>query len=291
MNEIHEAHKTGIGGSSASVVWGCNPYRTAHDLYAACLGLAPETETTWEMENGNSFEPRIRAWYEAKTKRTGTHTGLIRSKDYPWMIAHLDWMSTDQWTKQDLAATFAEFKIAGRYAAKEWGAPESCQVPLPYFLQGQHYSIVTGIKKWDLCVSICGDRPVIYPCEHDDDIAAELIRKERAFWHDNVLAKVPPPVDGSDSCRQLLTQIYQKSVTPIDFATGETARLLNLFFDVRQNYQAEELNIKELSNKVRAAIGEREGLKTDRGQVTWRARRDGVRVFLAKEFEAEEEVA
>jgi predicted phage-related endonuclease len=273
---IAQAHRTGIGGSGASIVWNVNPHRNVHDLYMECLGLGDEFKPSLAMDIGTHFEPFIRQWYEKKVERKGAATDTIRSKEYPWMIAHLDWISTD-WEKGE-SSRFAEFKVAGFHNARDWGSPESCQVPLNYFLQGLHYSIVTGIKEWDLVV-LLGTDIKVYPCTYDADLAAELIAKEKHFWHSHVLAKVPPPIDGSESCRQLLGQIYTKDRTPIEWAEGETQRLLNLYAEVLNNFKAEEGNKKELENKIRSAIGERAGLKTDRVKITWKARKDGVRVF------------
>jgi len=271
---IRDAHKTGIGGSGAGALFGVG-FKTVHELYADCLGLLPEKEPSLAMQIGTHNEPFIRQWYEKKTGKTGAPTETIRKSEMPWMIAHLDWMPLGEKDR------FAEFKVAGLHSAKEWGDAANGQVPLQYYLQGLHYSIVTGIPEWDLVV-LLGTEIKIYPCKQDEELAKELIERERYFWHEHVLKQTPPPIDHTEECGKLINWIHPKNTKPLEWADGEAARLLNTLAKVAVNFEAEKQNFAELKNKITALIGDKDGLKTSEIQVTWKARKDGVRVFNTK---------
>lgn len=291
MSEIREHHKTGIGGSGAAACFGVKAFVSPYDLYASCLGLErKEPKDATPMDIGNHCEPFIRQWYEKKKGRKGTY-GFFRHKEYDWLIGHLDWISNDQWENPNLSAAFAEFKVAGIHSAREWGNPDYAQVPLSYYLQGLHYSILTGIQKWDLVV-LLGTEIKIYPCEADKELADALIERERHFWHEHVLKKVPPPPDSSESCRLLLNTIYKQKRNEIPWLDPETEsdaiRIVNQLFETNRNAKAENDNLDELKNKTRAIIGERCGVKTDKGAILWKARKDGVRVFTIKPNDEDE---
>lgn len=270
---IHDAHKTGIGGSGAAALFG-EGFRSVHALYAECCGLAPESKSCLAFDIGRHNEPFIRTWYEKKIGMAGAPTETMCKSEMPWMIGHLDWLSTDR-------TRFAEFKVAGLHTAKEWGDPKHSQVPLGYYLQGLHYAIITGIDAWDLAVML-GTEIRVYPCVRDEDLAKELIEREAHFWNEHVLKRIPPPVDGTKDCARLIAWLHPNSADAMEWAEGETARLLNLFAEVKRNRDAEQANYDELENKIKAAIGDREGLQTPDIKITWKRNAKGARVFLPK---------
>jgi|CXWL01.1.fsa_nt_gi predicted phage-related endonuclease len=272
MSAMADAHRTGLGGSSAAPIMGLSSFKTVHDVYGECLGLRPETPPTLAQSVGNHCEGFIRSWYESETSQAGAPTITIRHPKMPWMIGHVDWVANDR-------SRFAEFKVAGLHTAKDWG--EEGVVPPAYYMQCIHYAIVLGITQFDLCVML-GTEIKIYPCQYSERIAARLIDAEKAFWHDHVLAKTPPKVDGSESCTTLLKALYPRVRTQLEWAqTPEERALLRQFAETKTNYEAEEANLDELKNKLRALIGEREGIRSDGVIVKWAADKNGKRSLRA----------
>jgi predicted phage-related endonuclease len=270
--DIAASHRTGIGGSGAAALFGCG-FKTLHEFYAECVGIAPKFETSLPMAIGNHNEPFIREWYE---KEIGMKGGpkFFRHHEHDWMLGHVDWISDD-------GTKFAEFKVAGLHSQYEWGNPKYAQVPMGYLLQGMHYSILTGLKEWDFVVMI-GTEIRIYPCKYDLEIAAELIAREKYFWENHVVPRVPPPPDHSKECEGVLRWTYKQTSEDVPWAEGAEDRLLNTLAMVETNLEAEEKNYQEIRNKVMEAIGNRAGLKNSKIQVTWKANKAGSRVFKTK---------
>lgn len=273
-NAIAAMHRTGIGGSMAAAIVGVSRHKTQHDVLAEILGMKPEEPPAIPMRVGTHCEPLICQFYEEATGFKGwTPKETIRHPKYDFIIGHVDWLSV-------CGTRGMEAKVAGLHTWSEWKDPAFCQVPIEYLTQCYHYAAITSAKAWDLCV-LLGTEYKLYPVELDAETIEALIEREVKWWERHVINKEPLPIDGSESCRQFISWQHPTDELDLEWAEpgSEEYRLLNLYADVRTNYDAEKANKEELENKIRAAIGNREGLKTDRVKVTWRARKDGVRVL------------
>lgn len=274
---IAESHKSGIGGGSAAAIIGLSRFKTRHDVLLEILGGAPRKETTPAMFIGKLCEPVLRELYENYMNTIGRVPGddeVFRHSKHDWLIGHPDWVGYKE-------PRGAEFKIAGLHTFREWGDPKFCQVPPEYYVQCLHYMIVTGFRKWDLAVLIGTDFKV-YPIEFDIKQAKALYAAELDFWTRYVVNKEPLPIDHTESCRHFLSWQFKADTAPLDFATGDTAAMLNRLAEQLKEFEATELNVLELKNKARAAIGERAGLKTDKIECRWEANKNGVRSFRTK---------
>ena len=109
-----EERKTYIGGSDIGSIIGCNPYRTALDVYMDKTG-----ETLDDSENdaiywGHQLEDIVAQEY---SRRTGyvieKPAGLIRHSEYPFIAANID-----RWA--DGGNHILECKTAGYNSAKNW---------------------------------------------------------------------------------------------------------------------------------------------------------------------------
>jgi predicted phage-related endonuclease len=87
--------------------------------------------------------------------------------------------------------------IASPGTAHHW---DNNQIPVSYYWQGLHYSIVSGVHTVTFVALLAGrglvtrDMPIV-----DEDVET-LVAAESMFW-DLVQTQTPPPVDGSDSYR------------------------------------------------------------------------------------------
>lgn len=273
--------RPGIGGSIAAAVMGVDRFKNRHDAFSRIMELQPYEEPGQAMRLGTAAEPIIVAEYE---QATGEVIGREYS-DYtrpphhcegrPWMYAHYDGLCTKDTDKG------LECKLAGLHTAKDWGDPAHCQVPQEYYVQCLHYMIVSGRRKWDMAVWL-GTEIKIYPLVYDEDLAAWLIEGERKFWHEHILTGTPPPADGSDACGKLLAWRFPRNVEPMEWADPGDVGLFKTLAEVSRNLDAEEENYAQCVNKVKAIVGAREGLRFPGGEVTWKARKDGARVFRVK---------
>lgn len=189
---------TGIGGSDAAGVSGLSEWSflTPLSVYLSKVGEKPpedESAKPW-LEWGNLLEPVIADKFAQVTgKRVIRRNLMFRHKQHPHMIGHID-----RWITGERAVL--EIKTANAFTAGKWGEDGSDEVPVQYLLQCMHYMIVTGAVKAYLAVLIGNSDFRIYNIPYRQSVADNLIQLEHDFWHNHVLAGVPPePINLDDA--------------------------------------------------------------------------------------------
>ena len=89
----------GIGGSDVSVIAGINPYKSAYQLWLEKTGQTEPAESENEYTHfGTVLEPVIRKEFMERTgfKVRQKHM-LLKSENYPFMLANLDGGDKPQW--------------------------------------------------------------------------------------------------------------------------------------------------------------------------------------------------
>lgn len=203
--------KEGIGGSDVAAICGLSKWKTPLDIYMDKLGLSEPSEENQFTYFGNVLEPIIREEYQ---RRTGNRViydfnSPFTSSAYPWMIANVDGISLDKNTRT-IAVT--EFKTASQYSLDQWGEEGTDQIPNEYLFQCAHYAIIAGVERVDLAVLIGGNDFRIYAYNRNEKLENKIIKVEERFWHDHVLAKVPPEPVNSDDLLKLWPDSVSKQV-------------------------------------------------------------------------------
>lgn len=290
--------KSGIGGSEVAAILGLSPWRTALDVYLDKVGDGTPQVEHKRMRRGSALEPLILAEFERRMgveiDRLPYSPEPLRSPLYPWMLANLDGrMGSD---------TIVEAKTS--FSADGWGEDGSDEVPPYYQTQAAHYMEVTGANVCFLPALFGLDgldwRPVdqddgsviwtpqiaedadfrIYTIVRDDAFIADLIEVERAFWHDHVLARVPPdPVTAADA----------KKLWPRDNGSrielpDEIAAQVEYLKELRQEIKALEVRDKAICDALKIAAGEALTLShngIDLATYKWQKRRE----YTVKETE------
>ena len=186
--------RKGIGGSDVAAILGLSRFRTPLDVYLEKIGQAESAAETEPMRWGTLLEPVILAEF---SRRTGVAVekprDIIRDPGFPWMLASLD-----GWAPELEAVV--EVKTAR--TSECWGDDGSGEIPAYYQTQVAHYMAVTGATIAFVPVLIGASEFRVYQVERDEVLIRDMIEAERAFWHDHVLAGVPPePVNAADAAR------------------------------------------------------------------------------------------
>src|SRR5262249_34966488 len=117
--------------------------------------------------------------------------------------------------------------------------------------------------------------PVLYEYERNRELGAEIFERMKGWHERHIVEAVPPPLGGSEATKDWIEErfpVHQRS--DIRPATEEEIELL-LDYENHKVLSKEihsELDI--LANRVREAIGEREGIEWYAGRVTWRKTKD-----------------
>lgn len=195
-NEWLKLRNSGLGGSDAAVIMGVNPWKSRLALWAEKTGQLPPEDLSknkrvyWGQKN----EANIADWFEEETGKQVRRRGMMRSCQYPWMLA-----SVDREVVGEKAGL--EIKTAGVDQAKYWGDDE---IPDMYYLQCQWYMAVTGYDRWYIAVLIGGNDPRWNVVERNQEQIDELIKAGQAFWQ-MVQDKTQPDPDGSKSAGETIT--------------------------------------------------------------------------------------
>lgn len=180
------ARRGGIGGSDAPVILGESPYQSLYGLWLDKTGRTSDVDRdTDAMRRGRWLEPHLAAWFAQETGLDVRRCGLLAHRDDPWRRATPDRLTSD--------GGILEIKTAGAWtdAAQAWRDG----IDRRAYVQAQHYLAVTG-RSHAWIVAYVDPSPILRgPVERDEELIATLVEAERRFWHEHVLADVPPPVD------------------------------------------------------------------------------------------------
>lgn len=211
-NHWLQQRRKGIGGSDAAGVMGLNQYTewvnlpdgtqrlihpygyvpSAYQIWLDKTGQEPrDVPDNLQMAAGRSMEPLILKQYEELTGETLLpHPAIITHPQFPFVLASLD-----GWT--ETAVVEAKF---GKWTPK-WGPDGSDIVPLNYWIQVQHYMLVTGLKIAHICALLYGETGLqyhIYDIEADEEWHEQALRRYQEFWAEVEAVTPPEPFDLAD---------------------------------------------------------------------------------------------
>lgn len=276
-----DIRRSGIGSSDAAAAVGLNPYKSQLELWMEKTGRGgalPQVDPNDEaspMYWGTLLEPIVAAHY---TKRTGNRVrrinAVLQHPQHPWMLANLD---REVMGCPDVA--ILECKTAGLNGARLWkeGVPEYVH------LQVMHQLAVTGKQAADVAVLICGQELQVHRIERDEQMIAQLIDLERAFWR-YVELDQQPPADGSDSADTALRCLYPRDsgrVLDLSMETDMSAAFSDLLA-VRQVLANNEELESQLKQRIQQRMGDATRAVFEAGEVSWKRSKDGVSLDVAK---------
>lgn len=166
------ARRAGIGASESAAVAGLSSYTTPYMVYLDKLGQLDPLEDTEQMAEGRHMESFIADRFSILTGFPLEQVGLLQSKQWPWMLASLDYRITGQ-------PVGVECKKTSWRNADKWADDE---IPSEYVIQALHQMAVTGDTHTYVAVKI-GDDPVTHRLIERDSLAiSRLVEKCEAFW-------------------------------------------------------------------------------------------------------------
>ena len=263
-----EARRNGIGASEAAAILGLSPYKSLLTLYAEKLELLEPDATEREALYWGKMleEPIARRYAEVtgrKVQREAPYT-LRRSRQHPFMVATLDALT---WPEPQSVAPL-EIKNVGGYRADDWEE----EPPIHIQIQVQHQLAVTGHARASIAALVGGNRLIWMDVVRNDRFIAVLVEREAEFWR-RLQEQDPPPVDGSDSAREILRRLYPKETPglvvnlPADVIEWDTE-----LQQIKTGLKGSEARKQELENKIKAILGEAEtGICSNGLQFTWKA--------------------
>jgi predicted phage-related endonuclease len=216
---------------------------------------------------GHRLEPLVA---EAYTERTGRPLRramqLLRHPNVPWALASLDRVSARKGERR-----LVELKVSdldAKYAGDDLPGDVQAQV--------QHQLWVTGYEVADVAVLRRHWRLGVFEVARDDEYLDNLIYLERWLW-DLVERREMPPVDGTESSRRVLAQLYRQNNGLMLPATADLDLLAEELRIAKAEAKAAGDREATVENAVRAVIGDADGFEGSWGRITWKRNRDSER--------------
>jgi putative phage-type endonuclease len=265
-----EIRKNGIGSSDASTILKLNPYCTPYQLWLNKTGQVEEEKIPANDVRyiGNLLEETIaKLFSEIHGLPLEEVHETLKHPDYPWMICHID----RKVIGKDEIVECKNVSLRS-FMAYQWGNEFTDQIPLNYLLQVQHQLAITDYKHAYVAVLVGGSQFKTYEVNRDEKIISTLIEKERYFWEENVLKKIPPePLTEED-----IRNTYPSDDGNYRECTQEIIKVARDFFEISSIKKKEA----ELKNELCKYIGEYSGIKqADKPIVTFKASKAGYRTL------------
>jgi hypothetical protein len=298
----------GIGGSDAAAVVGEHPFKSAIDVWGERVtGVVDERE----MERatvGRMFEPVVMDWYAAgapRWPRDGHPFRIVKPptayhRDRPWqrgsadglvylpeVIAHLG-EGVDLLAHAPAASLdhIVEVKTHGWFMGKTYGSGgEGARLdngdgallllPPDKRIQCAWYMALYDAPACRLIALIDTHIRRTYEVPRDRELEDTLLEQVDDFWRHHVLTGEPPPPDGSESYRRYLAGRFKTHNAELVPTTPEIDEAIRQHTEIKSAKRELAALEEKAEQAIKAHIGDKLGVATRLGNVTWKAQRSG----------------
>jgi putative phage-type endonuclease len=267
MDAEHAAkRKLCIGGTDISAIIGCNPWRTALDVYMDKTGMSEPVPTNEPMFWGAVLEPVIADRYALDHGVELVNPGFMTHPDprKPWWGGSPDRRVVGQ-------PLGLEIKTAGWRARDKWGAPGTSEVPENYLVQCAWYMPLMDVDTMDVPVLFSGSEYAEYTVKRDLELEALLGEAAEKFVRDHIDARLPPEMREPVSAERYIKARFPANTQPLVQADPELTKVIAELRDARSALAIAEKTEALLTARVKAAIGDADGVSSELGNLTWKA--------------------
>lgn len=266
MNADHsaflQARQSGLGGSDIATLFGVNPYSTKLELYLQKRGEIEPTADTRLTRTGRAMEQVIAVMVaEREGAKLRKVNRTLRHPNHDFLIAHID---------RDYVGIRKglEIKNVSPRMAYLWGNDGTPDAVAEHYLpQPHHYMLVLDYDMFDVAAYFGGDDLRVYPMERDPEMDDIIIDSAHDFWHNHVLAGVPPEPDfDHKSTLPLLRRMYPGTNGQTVIASELDETLLywaKVAEDAAAKAHQYETVAEQARNHLLAAMGDAAVLKLD----------------------------
>ena len=172
-----------------------------------------------------------------------------------------------------------ECKSSSGFMRPTWGATGSDEAPMIYLLQVQHQMSVSGYEDSDIAALIDIDDYRIYRQPRNEKVIATIESACEKFWHEHVLADVPPP----PTTRGDLKLMHPFNNGNFIEATQEIIEHIAFYQAAHDDMKAMEDKKSEHAFEITKFIAKNDGIKLgDKVLATYQANKAGTRSLSIK---------
>jgi predicted phage-related endonuclease len=297
--------RQGLTASDIVALSGTVPFKKAKTVYDVWLDKChPDrvkpTEVTEAMELGHEAEPIIVRRVAKKRNLSVVYPhDTVRHPDIDWAMCTPDALIVNGAAHKASVVTvpiaampdsvvaadgLIECKLVGLHSARWWGdlddEASETDGPPDYVYTQVVWQLFVKQLPYCIVAAMIGTEFRTYRVPFDEsaqEYAQALVEIGAKFRCDHVLTERPPPIDGSESSRELLAALFQKSNGVQIKADAESEDAARVYFDAGRRIK----EAKELQNKAKtvlmAKIQGNYGVRGDGWRCLWREQ-DGYHV-------------
>ena len=288
-----QARMGGIGGSEIGAIAGLSKYESPYSIYHRKVNNVSTFSGNEATELGHLLEgPVAERYAHVKDAAVVEWPVILRSLEHPYISANVDrfvvepslgfpsgvvtrWESTEEPPGIIGLLECKTGAIASPGRPQDW---DDGKIPTGYWCQGVWYGGALRVP-WIDYAALIGGRGVLFRRLEIDPQDFENLRKiGEQFWTENVLARIEPPLDASESTADTLAALYPAH-TPgkVLDATAEFREAWEEFQTLKAAAEAADSLRKTARARVVALIGDAEAvLDGDAPICTYKKSKDSI---------------
>tara|TARA_Y100001938_G_scaffold140616_1_gene209074 strand:- start:242 stop:1243 length:1002 start_codon:yes stop_codon:yes gene_type:complete len=274
---------TKVGGTSVPAILGLSPFSGPFDEFnRLALGVRSELpehakeRARWGQILENPVAREFISRHDSKNAAAWSQPESQEPDDPNWIRYSIDLQRP---------GALLEVKTTSAYSRDKWGKVGTDEIPIHYALQVHWYLFHerARLKKLndpenpppDVCfvaVLVGGQELLNYEIEANDQMGARIFAAVETWYKKHIIEKTPPPVDGSDGCRDFLEQLNPRRLAAeIRPAASEETTLVDDYFELKKQKEMIEKNLSKIENRLIESIGNHDGIEGDASGQKFRA--------------------
>lgn len=271
------ARKEYLGGTDMARLAGVSRYGGPLSVWLEKTGQSSGQRANPQMALGTLLEPVVADLFSAATGLVlrRPRQQALRDSRRPWLGGNIDRYATPRAQTDDRPGIF-EAKWAamnrgwgdGHTAPLRWPPPPAV-IPPDYAVQVQHYLGLTGREVAYVGVLLGYADFRWYALPADPDTIAALRELGTRFWHDNVLAGVPPEPDGTEAYSTWLRDRWQGDAGEV-VATPQQVTWADQWASLQQRIDALTKQQAVAQQHLQTSMRDSTRLVLPAGHITWK---------------------
>lgn len=266
-----------IGGSDVAAILGVSKWKTPFQLYQEKIGafveeITPEKQKVFDR--GHRWEPVVIEMMVDELKSRGHDVEIIARNEryldpeYSFLACEIDVE-----LRIDGEELNGEIKTVHPFAAKEWGEPETDEVPIYYAAQVMHGLMIMPRRRSIIAALIGADDLRIHFMARDEETITGIRAKEIEFWQRIQDKNPPPPIDPED-----VKWLYQRDGGTAIAASYDILEMVQHLKDMKARAKEQEGQIELLSARIKAFMGTNAVLLGPDGKplAAWKNNKDSI---------------
>ncbi|MHB0992649.1 MAG: YqaJ viral recombinase family nuclease [Burkholderiales bacterium] len=275
-----------IGGSDAAAILGVSKWKTPFQLYQEKIGAFVEESSPMRdrvLNRGKRWEPVVVEMLIDELESRGHDVEIIarneryQDPEFPFLACELDLE-----LRVDGEEMNGEMKTVHPFAAKDWGEPETDEIPIYYAAQVMHGLMIKPRRHAIVAALIGADDLRIHMLERDDETIAGIRAKEIEFWERLQSGKAPDPTEAQD-----VKWLYQRDGGTVVESDDDLLQMCQQLKDWKSDAKNLESHIELISTRIKLRMGDAATLLYQGSPIaTWKNNKDSIKTDWKAAFEA-----